>query len=1303
MKNFVAFLLCLCAILSLSSCQNPRDPIGSDVKDPPSSDGTPSQTVAYYSDVIRLYKLAVRACVDEQLGGYSSSAEMFGITDTQEKLLLEDLQYGVYMRLDIGSGTPDSSSPIYKLSCGYAQKDLNGDGVDELVLLDENYTIMSIFSYADGKPIMIGGPDEAVFSDRPALPDCWIDGEGVIHASTLYGFDHAWAYRIAEDGKSLEAIADYSLTLYAGGITKYYSSVSGEAVEITKKEYNELEAKYSKYLGKYSGNEATRDYSGLKFVPLFSEAELIEEIYQSALDNKTKVYDVETEEYKFLKGCKAPYGKTYLSDVPDLKYAFVDFDGDGIGEPVIGCGGRIVLRYYNRRVYAYSLAFRHAYDLKTDGSFDWNHNGERFEYGSNQIYFEGAELKIKELWRIVDDGQPNAEYYIDGKRVSHEEILEYFERNPKTNVDYSPIDKTWYDRISLEEAYEIAKDHLRFRDEPDGAAGKTIVPKLIEIDMPDDESVYYHFLWINEYYDHRMEGWENRAPYSMEVHKEVLVDVTTGECIVLNIRDYYNFGSSIAIDKVRDYLGINTGVPEINGETKIYSSLKVVDFPHCEVPYYRIAYIRIYCHCSEDGTEDEAPYKRETVKEIFVNSKTGECLERPESVSAEEAIEIAKKYWEAFNIEENGYRVEHAFNSWASDSVYVIVIKRFVIDHYSTFDEIWIDKTTGATIVPYDPDGTPSQTVAYYSDVIRLYKLAVRACVDEQLGGYSSSAEMFGITDTQEKLLLEDLQYGVYMRLDIGSGTPDSSSPIYKLSCGYAQKDLNGDGVDELVLLDENYTIMSIFSYADGKPIMIGGPDEAVFSDRPALPDCWIDGEGVIHASTLYGFDHAWAYRIAEDGKSLEAIADYSLTLYAGGITKYYSSVSGEAVEITKKEYNELEAKYSKYLGKYSGNEATRDYSGLKFVPLFSEAELIEEIYQSALDNKTKVYDVETEEYKFLKGCKAPYGKTYLSDVPDLKYAFVDFDGDGIGEPVIGCGGRIVLRYYNRRVYAYSLAFRHAYDLKTDGSFDWNHNGERFEYGSNQIYFEGAELKIKELWRIVDDGQPNAEYYIDGKRVSHEEILEYFERNPKTNVDYSPIDKTWYDRISLEEAYEIAKDHLRFRDEPDGAAGKTIVPKLIEIDMPDDESVYYHFLWINEYYDHRMEGWENRAPYSMEVHKEVLVDVTTGECIVLNIRDYYNFGSSIAIDKVRDYLGINTGVPEINGETKIYSSLKVVDFPHCEVPYYRIAYIRIYCHCSEDGTEDEAPYKTETVKEIFVNSKTGECLERPDGTTGDKG
>lgn len=917
---------------------------------------------------------------------------------------------------------------------------------------------------------------------------------------------------------------------------------------------------------------------------------------------------------------------------------------------------------------------------------------ENLRFPSSDASLGESKLLTKAILDIDQDGvneyvikSPNNEHiilrYYNGKIYSYRlDVSDYY----KFNTDGTFY---WYDSFAAE-TEECGLNKIIFD-------GETLnVKSIYSLKYSSTATNYEYFVEgdaasEDEYYDYREQNIrKERVKFSQ-------FEPTCSYPIIAE--QAWNLANA--------YWDSPDGDVDAGAGTTWITRVVLTDTPNSDFDYYRVALqVEWNSGGGREGYECMPPYNIQLKEEILVNAFTGEITAPTyENISSEKAIEIAKKYWEAFNIEENGYRVEHAFNSWASDSVYVIVIKRFVIDHYSTFDEIWIDKTTGATIIPYDPDGTPSQTVAYYSDVIRLYKLAVRACVDEQLGGYSDSAEIFGITNPQEKELLADLQYGVYMRLDIGSGTPDSSSPIYKLSCGYAQKDLNGDGVDELVLLDENYTIMSIFSYADGKPIMIGGPDDAFFSDRRDLPDCWIDGEGVIHASTPYGFDHAWAYRVAEDGKSLEAIADYSLTLYAGGIAKYYSSVSGEAVEITKKEYNELEAKYSKYLGKYSGNEATRDYSGLKFVPLFSEAELIEEIYQSALDNKTKVYDVATEEYKFLKRCKTPYAKTYLCDDADLKYAFVDFDGDVIGEPVIDCGGMIVLRYYNRRVYAYSLIFRQAYDLKTDGSVSWNHTGERFEYGSNQIYFEGAELKTKQLWRIVDDGQPNAEYYIDGKRVSYDEMTKYIADNQKKDPEFFTFSSSWYSRISSKEAYELAKDHLHFRDEPDGALGTTIVPKLIEIDMPDDESVYYHFLWINEYYDHTMSGWENSAPYNMEVHKEVLVDVTTGECIVLNIRDYYNFGSRIAFGKVRDYLGINTGVPEINGETKIYSSLKVVDFPHCEAPYYRIAYTRAYYHFSEEGTEDESPYKTETIKEILVNSMTGECLERPDGATDDKG
>jgi hypothetical protein len=57
----------------------------------------------------------------------------------------------------------------------------------------------------------------------------------------------------------------------------------------------------------------------------------------------------------------------------------MDVDGDSISELVIDCGDTLILRYYEGAVYVYSFTFRNMYQLNTDGSYDWNHNGRNFE------------------------------------------------------------------------------------------------------------------------------------------------------------------------------------------------------------------------------------------------------------------------------------------------------------------------------------------------------------------------------------------------------------------------------------------------------------------------------------------------------------------------------------------------------------------------------------------------------------------------------------------------------------------------------------------------------------------------------------------------------------------------------------------------------------------------------------------------------------------------------------------------------------------------------------------------------------
>ena len=251
-----------------------------------------------------------------------------------------------------------------------------------------------------------------------------------------------------------------------------------------------------------------------------SKAERAIEMYEAVLKNEIKVYETDIEEYNYLKDCKTPYNRIPLCELESLRYAYMDVDGDSINELVVDCGDTLILRYYEGIVYLYSFTFRQLSHLYIDGSYSWNHTGTDFEYGENQIYFEGSALKTREIWRIVNDGEPDAEYYIGDKQVTQEEILTYFENSSETRIEFLPLEISWLNKIS-------------------------------------------------QY----------------------------------------------------------------------------------------------------------------------------------------EAITIAENYWEDFDIKENGYRVELAVNANAPDSVYVMVIKRFVIDHYSTFDEIWIDKTSGEAIIPYEPDG----------------------------------------------------------------------------------------------------------------------------------------------------------------------------------------------------------------------------------------------------------------------------------------------------------------------------------------------------------------------------------------------------------------------------------------------------------------------------------------------------------------------------------------------------------------------------------------------------------------------
>ena len=241
--------------------------------------------------------------------------------------------------------------------------------------------------------------------------------------------------------------------------------------------------------------------------------ETVAKALEDALDSKIKVYETDTSKMNYLKDCLTPYQGIPLAACENLSYMYVDMDGDSYDELVIDCGDTMLLRYFEGKVYLYRFSFRTLYNLMSDGSYSWN-NGGALNYGEDRMYFEGTELKTKEVWSIVKDGEPDAEYYIEGKRVTREEILKYFENNTKTKVEFLPLEVSWQNNISYGEGLALAK---KYWEDLDIEENQYVVSYSHYLDTP--ETVYVLTI-----------SWRIDNHYS--IFDEIWIDVNTGEAII---------------------------------------------------------------------------------------------------------------------------------------------------------------------------------------------------------------------------------------------------------------------------------------------------------------------------------------------------------------------------------------------------------------------------------------------------------------------------------------------------------------------------------------------------------------------------------------------------------------------------------------------------------------------------------------------------------------------------------------------------------------------------------------------------
>ncbi len=443
---------------------------------------------------------------------------LFGITDAQQGEWFYDLLSSM-LDFDCAHGS----------GLRYDVKDLNGDGLFELILLGSEhnkYDIIAIFSTVDGKPFLL----DHYWNRKKA----YLDHNGLIYICGSNGADSSSRRicRIAEGGASLEVIAEFGLDghewIDGVAVQKYYKLENGEKLSISEEAYREIVAQYS-----YPSSDLTQRCARLE-LHVDDEAArkaFAKQAFLDVLNERAKVYDTATGESLYLKDCKSPTTQTRLEEYAYHLYSYTDLDGDRVEELVINCGDTMILRYFEGRVYLYSFTFREMNRLYVNGSYRWNRDDKSFTYGESQLTFDGLTLQIRALWKIVNDGKPNAEYYIGNEQVTQEKFSYWIKlHQTTTEIEYSPLELPWEPKITLEEAWEIANTYWSNADGKEtGACGTRITYRVMLQADPFADIGNYHVVLLGEYhYSHSVE--DSTDVYHVEINRHLLVDMMTGEC-----------------------------------------------------------------------------------------------------------------------------------------------------------------------------------------------------------------------------------------------------------------------------------------------------------------------------------------------------------------------------------------------------------------------------------------------------------------------------------------------------------------------------------------------------------------------------------------------------------------------------------------------------------------------------------------------------------------------------------------------------------------------------------------------------
>lgn len=283
---------------------------------------------------------------------------------------------------------------------------------------------------------------------------------------------------------------------------------------------------------------------------------------------------------------------------------------------------------------------------------------------------------------------------------------------------------------------------------------------------------------------------------------------------------------------------------------------------------------------------------------------------------------------------------------------HIIVLNMF--DPDETYRQYTVDYPVGE--VQFTPDGRAIKV--YKENTVSAEVFPVRVGFDdydsiitlfEWIVGYKRSYgdDVWHYARPDHYIRLSEVEEDYYDYLVKSFGKlNDGKSP--ENNFGYALKDLNVDGSDELILMRKDHHVAAIFTMVNGKPVLT---TTDLFYDA-----VWIDTEGLVHFYDYFRADQystSWSEDICVS--RLNDSAGFDFVIYLDVERDYYVG-SGEfkktyhkmepgtynaMMNISVEEYISLRFKYEPYwMGDYGTADQTDfcEYSGLTFIP-FAERE----------------------------------------------------------------------------------------------------------------------------------------------------------------------------------------------------------------------------------------------------------------------------------------------------------------------------------------------------------------------------